>query len=147
MQTPKTYALAAFLAIALAAGTTIVQANTTKPDTMPEQTTMPCQMMQGKMMMHGPMHQQRGGRGMGCMGMMGGMMMQKMSPKQRQQFMDQTVDLRHQMMEKRFAYMEAMRHPDTSPQELARLEKEMLHLRQQMMDKMQHLQNKPTQAQ
>jgi len=74
--------------------------------------------------------------------MMGGMMMNRMSPEQQQKFMDQTTDLRKQMMEKRFAYMEAMRNSDTTPQDLAKIEKEMLDLRSKMMDEMGGMQGK-----
>ncbi len=94
-------------------------------------------MMAGGMMgMHGNMMGGRGNWGMGCNGMMGGMIMNRMTPDQQQAFMDQTVDLRKQMMEKRFTYMEAMRNPSTTPQELAAIEKEMLELRATMMDRM-----------
>jgi len=95
-------------------------------------------MMGGGMMgMHGNMMGGgQGNWGMGCNGMMGGGMMNRMTPEQQQAFMDQTADLRKQMMEKRFAYMEAMRNPSTTPQDLAKVEKEMLGLRAKMMEKM-----------
>jgi hypothetical protein len=70
------------------------------------------------------------------------MMMNQMSPGQQQDFMNQTTDLRKQMMEKRFAYMEAMRNSDTTPQDLIKIEKEMLDLRSKMMDKMGTMQGK-----
>ena len=101
--------------------------------------------MMGPGMMHGGMMGGQGGqgfRGMGCNGMMGGMMMNRMSPEQQQKFMDQTTDLRKQMMEKRFAYMEAMRNSDTTLQDLAKIEKEMLDLRSKMMDDMSTMQGK-----
>jgi len=74
--------------------------------------------------------------------MMGGMMMNRMSPEQQQKFMDQTTDLCKQMMEKRFAYMEAMRNSDTTLQDLAKIEKEMLDLRSKMMDNIGTMQRK-----
>jgi hypothetical protein len=104
-------------------------------------------MMYGLGMMNGgPMGRNTmGGRnswGMGCNGMMGGAMMSRMSPGQQQEFLDQTKDLRKEMMEKRFTYMEALRNPDTTPADLAEMEKEMLALRTKMMDKMDALQGK-----
>ena len=141
--------IASMLAIGLIAGTVIAQSET--------ETIQSPQQMRGKMMGGGMMGMQEGqgmmgsggmgmmgGQddwGMGCKGMMGGAMMSQMSPGQRQEFMNQTVDLRKQMMEKRFAYMEAMRNPDTTPQDLANIEKSMLELRSQMMDKMKTMQN------
>jgi hypothetical protein len=79
--------------------------------------------------------------GMGCNGMMDGSMMKQMTPGQQQTFMNQTTELRKQMMELRFAYREAMRNPDTSPGDLARIEKQMLELRTKMMGKMENMQN------
>jgi len=98
--------------------------------------------MHGNMMGPGMMGGGPGNWGMGCNGMMGGMIMNRMTPDQQQAFMDQTVDLRKQMMEKRFTYMEAMRNPSTTPQELAAIEKEMLELRTTMMDKMSTMHTK-----
>ncbi|MBU1388168.1 MAG: hypothetical protein KKE62_12965 [Proteobacteria bacterium] len=80
------------------------------------------------------------GGGMGCGGMMGGTMMDRMTPGQQQSFMNQTTELRKQMMELRFAYREAMRNPDTKPENLAGIEKQMLELRTKMMGKMETLQ-------
>jgi len=156
----KTTCIAAMLAIGIIAGTAVAE---TKTDT----TSSPQQQMRGGMMgggmmgpgmMHGGMmgggmmgHGMMG-RGMmgsdpdnwamGCNGMMGRALVSRMSPGQQQEFMNQTVELRKQMMEKRFAYMEAMRNPDTSPQDLAKIEKGMLELRTKMMDKMTSLQGK-----
>ncbi len=96
--------------------------------------------MHGNMMGNGMWNE--GNWGMGCAGMMGGTMMYRMTPAQQQAFMDQTADLRKQMMEKRFTYMEAMRNPNTTPQQLASVEKDMLDLRTKMMDKMNSVQSK-----
>ncbi len=52
---------------------------------------------------------------MGCNGMMGGAMVSRMSPGRQLAFMNQTVDLRKKMMEKRFSYMKAMHNPNTTP--------------------------------
>jgi len=137
----KTKLFASILAVGLLAGTAIAQTGTTTTQSHHGA------MMNGRMMGPGMMNEQMMGPGMmgkhhggGMMG--GGMMMQKMSPEQRQEFMNQTTELRRQMMEKRFSYMEAMRNPATTPQELATIEKEMLGLRAKMMDKMGALHNK-----
>ncbi len=141
----KRTVIASILAIGLAAGTAFaqMQTNTGQPNQqMHGNMKTGCMMnggmmgMHGKMMGPGMMGGGQGNWGMGCNGMMGGGMMQRMSPEQQQAFMDQTVDLRKQMMEKRFAYMEAMRNPSTTPQDLAKVEKEMLGLRAKMMEKM-----------
>jgi predicted lipid-binding transport protein (Tim44 family) len=151
----KMTVIASMLAVGLMAGNSIAQ--TATDTTTPPQQQMRGNMMGGGMMgpgmmgggmmgpgmMHGGMMGGQGGfRGMGCNGMMGGMMMNRMSPEMQQQFMDQTTDLRKQMMEKRFAYMEAMRNPKTTPQDLAKIEKEMLDLRTKMMDDMTAIQGK-----
>jgi hypothetical protein len=77
--------------------------------------------------------------GMGCNGMMGGGMMNRMTPSQQQEFMNQTTELRKEMVDLRYAYGEAMRR-SAPPKELAQIEKEMLELRMKMMNKMQNLQ-------
>jgi len=137
--TMKTKLFASILAFGLLAGTAGAQTGTTTTQTH-HGTMMNGQMMGPGMM---GMHHGKGMMGMGCNGMMGGgMMMQKMSPEQRQKFMNQTRAVRKQMMEKRFSYMEAMRNPATTPQDLAKIEKEMLGLRTQMMDKMSTMHSK-----
>ena len=65
----------------------------------------------------------------GCNGMMGGSMMNRMQPEQQQQFLNETKDLRQKMSKLRFDYMETMRDPNATPQGLAKIEKEMLHVR------------------
>ena len=158
----KTTVIASLLAIGLIAGNGLAQTGTDAATPQQQQIRgnmmgpgmMGPGMMYGGMMgrgmmgpgmMHGGMMGGQGGqgfRGMGCNGMMGGMMMNRMSPEQQQKFMDQTTDLRKQMMEKRFAYMEAMRNSDTTLQDLAKIEKEMLDLRSKMMDDMSAMQGK-----
>jgi len=135
----KAVAIASILAVGLFAGSAIAQPGNNNQQNMGGM--MNGGMMGGGMMNDGMMGGQ-GRWGMGCNGMMGGAMMSQMSPGQQQAFMNQTADLRKQMMEKRFAYMEAMRNPNTTPQELAKIEKEMLTLRTEMMDKMNTLQGK-----
>jgi len=63
-----------------------------------------------------------------------------MSPGQQQAFMDQTTDMRKDMLDLRYDYMEAMRNPNTNPKDLAKIEKQMLELRTKMMGKMENLQ-------
>lgn len=153
----KTTVIASLLAIGLIAGNGLAQTGTDAATPQQQQIRgnmmgpgmmgpgMMGRGMMGSGMMHGGMMGGQGGqgfRGMGCNGMMGGMMMNRMSPEQQQKFMDQTTDLRKQMMEKRFAYMEAMRNSDTTPQDLAKIEKEMLDLRSKMMDEMGGMQGK-----
>ncbi len=129
----KMTVIASMLAVGLMAGNGIAQNGT---------TTTTSQQQMGGGMMNGAMMGGQNSWGMGCDGMMGGMMMNRMSPDQQQEFMNQTTDLRKKMMEKRFAYMEAMRNPDTNPRDLAKIEKEMLDLRSEMIDKMNSLQGK-----
>ena len=126
----KMTVLASMLAVGLMAGNGIAQNGT---------GTVSSQQQMGGYMMDGDMMGGQNNWGMGCDGMMGGMMMNQMSPTQQQEFMSRTADLRKQMMEKRFAYTELMRNPGTTPQDLAKIEKEMLDLRSRMMDKMSGL--------
>lgn len=81
-------------------------------------------------------------RNMGCNGMMGGIMMNRMTPEQQQNFMNQTTELRKKMMDLRFDYRNAMLNPNTTPEDLAKIEKQMLELRTKMMDKIQEMQTK-----
>lgn len=134
------------LVIGLAAGTAIAQTGTDST-TQPKQPTSGTMMGSG-MMGSGMMGMNRGGMGMmggqsgqdgwdmGCNGMMGGSMMNRMQPEQQQQFLNETKELRQKMSKLRFDYMEAMRDPKATPQDLAKIEKEMLQVRGQMMDKM-----------
>jgi protein CpxP len=159
----KTTVIASLLAIGLIAGNGLAQTGTDAAT--PQQQQIRGNMMGPGMMGPGMMYGGMMGRGMmgpgmmygggmmggqggqgswgvGCNGMMGGMMMNQMTPGQQQKFMDQTTDQRKQMMEKRFAYMEAMRNSDTTPQDLVKIEKEMLDLRSKMMDDMGAMQGK-----
>lgn len=49
-----------------------------------------------------------------------------------QEFLDETVDLRKELNEKRFDYFEAKRNPKTDPETVAKLEKELRELRDQL---------------
>ncbi len=84
-------------------------------------------MMKGREQMPGPM---------GCKGMMGRFLMQRMSDEQRAKFLNDTVDLRRQMVVKRFDYREALRNPEITPKDLAKIEKDMLKLRIKMLDRL-----------
>lgn len=92
-------------------------------------------MMQGR---HGCMEMM--GSGMGH-GMMTGRMMSRMSSENQQRFMDDTVELRKEMHSLRFAYMEAMRNPDTRLAELADMEQQMLDIRKDMLRKAEKYQD------
>ncbi len=84
----------------------------------------PCrQMMGGSGMMRGMM----GGSGM-MRGMMGGsgMMGGKYSPEAYKKYLDETVDLRKKLLNKKFEYSEAIRNPDTTRKSRLKLEKEMM---------------------
>ncbi len=52
-----------------------------------------------------------------------------------QQFLNDTKQLRKQMNDKRFEYMEAKRKPNTTNQQFADLEREMFDLHAQLRDK------------
>ncbi|BCO10757.1 hypothetical protein GF1_31330 [Desulfolithobacter dissulfuricans] len=147
----KKTVITSILALGLAATTALAQPfhntdhNSGSGQPLAQRTMMgmgPGMMVPG--MMGGQWH--RGGMGMGCNPMMGGGMMGMMGPGMmgglQQKFLDQTVDLRKQMMEKRFEYMEALRKPDTKPQDLAAIEKDMLDLRTRMMEQMNSLQER-----
>ena len=82
------------------------------------------------------------GMGMGMKGMRhGGSGMHHgamMNPEMRQQqyaFLDATKDLRKQMHDKRFAYMEAQRNQDITQGELQKQEQELYTLRQEIQSK------------
>lgn len=138
----KAVVVTSMLAIGLFAGNALAQpGNTAQQEQMDDM--MNGGMMNGGMMgMHDNMMGGQGRWNMGCNGMMGGAMMSLMSPGQQQEYMNQTTELRKHMMEKRFEYMEAMRNPNTTPQDLAKIEKDMLELRTKMMDKMNTLQGR-----
>ena len=135
----KEIIIASIMAIGLFAGPAFAQTSDTK---QPQQQMGGNMMdMHGQGMMGGGMMGGNQGHwdGMGCNGMMGGAMMNKMTPSQQQDFMNQTTELRKEMEELRFAYQEAMRAPNTSPKDLAKIEKQMLELRTKMIGKMENL--------
>ena len=92
----------------------------------------PCPMNQG-MGMHKGMGKHHGQKmmGQGCSWCMGSM--QGLSAEQKKTFMDKTVDLRKEMMEKHFSYREALRNSGTDTQKLETLKKEMNELRAKIM--------------
>ena len=88
-----------------------------------------CDMMGGGMgtgmmghhqMMHGP----------GSSGMVG-----EFSSEEQQKFLNNTVDLRKQLMMKKFDYHEASRNPETKPEVFKKIEKDMWELQKQITDK------------
>lgn len=54
-----------------------------------------------------------------------------------QNFLQGTVQLRKQLNDRRFDYREALRNPNTTPEQLAKIEKEMIDLRTQIDTKAQ----------
>ncbi|GAB4548211.1 MAG: hypothetical protein Fur0020_16060 [Thermodesulfovibrionia bacterium] len=50
-------------------------------------------------------------------------------------FLDETVDLRRELNAKRFDYLEALRNPNTPPEKIERLEKEIQELEDKIEDK------------
>ncbi|MFH0780687.1 MAG: hypothetical protein V2B20_01890 [Pseudomonadota bacterium] len=55
--------------------------------------------------------------------------------EQNQKYLDDTVELRKAMHDKRFEYREALRNPKTTRQQLSMMEKEMIDLRDKIYDK------------
>jgi Spy/CpxP family protein refolding chaperone len=98
----------------------------------------PCPMNQG-MGMHKGMgkHQAQKMMGQDCSWCMGAM--QGLSAEQKKTFMDKTVDLRREMMEKHFSYREALRNSGTDKQKLETLKKEMNDLRAKIMQARQEV--------
>lgn len=77
------------------------------------------------------MGQGYGGRMMGQgMGMMG-----QGDEESQKKFLDDTVDIRRQMHNKKFDYFEASRNPDTKPETILKLKKEMRALQIKMLEK------------
>jgi len=79
-----------------------------------------------------------GGYGMGYGSMMmgpgyGGQMMGQGGYDQK--FLDETVDLRKELHEKRFEYMEALRDPKTDKDTIAKIEKEIDELQDKIVEK------------
>ncbi len=81
------------------------------------------------------------GRGMG-MGMMGGGMMGNMTADNQKEFMDDTTEMRKKMHMMRFEYMEAMRNPKTTLEDIGNMEQDMLDIRKDMMKKAEKYQDK-----
>jgi hypothetical protein len=75
----------------------------------------------------------RGGYGMGP-GMMGGGYVQS---EECQKFLDDTSKQRKELYNKRYEYSEAFRNPKTSPEEIAKLEKEIRDLQGEIYKKAQ----------
>ncbi|RJQ42739.1 MAG: hypothetical protein C4538_13115 [Nitrospiraceae bacterium] len=114
------------------------------PGMMGYGTNVPCMMNQG-MMGYGMMGTGMMGRGMMMgPGMMGkGMMGYGMRPgmwgynqKVYQKFLDDTKGLRRELHNKKFDYYEAMRNPDTKPEDADQLEKEIGELQKKIYEKM-----------
>lgn len=60
--------------------------------------------------------------------------------EQNEKFLDDTVELRKAMHDKRFEYMEAVRNPKSTRQQLTMMEKEMIDLRDKIYDKFPQIQ-------
>lgn len=60
--------------------------------------------------------------------------------EQNQKFQDDTVELRKEMHHKRFEYMEAVRNPKSTRQQLSMMEKQMIDLRDKIYDKAPQIQ-------
>lgn len=57
--------------------------------------------------------------------------------KEHQKFLEDTVDMRKNLNDKRFEYREAQRNPDTTRDQLAALQKEVYGIEQQLREKSQ----------
>jgi peptidoglycan hydrolase CwlO-like protein len=109
---------------------------------MPDEYMMnPCMMncgMMGRGMMGGGM---MGGCGMMGGGMMGGYGMGPgmwgygYQQKAFQKFLDETKDLRKELHNLKFEYFEAVRNPDSRPEDIDKLEKEMKELQKKIFEK------------
>jgi hypothetical protein len=71
-----------------------------------------------------------GGYGMGY-GMMGGCI----HDEERQKFLDETVDLRRELHNKKFDYFEALRKSDTKPEAISKLKEEIRELQKKIYEK------------
>jgi hypothetical protein len=80
-------------------------------------------MKPGMMRHHQMMH------GVGRSGMMG-----EISPEEQQKFLNNTVELRKQLMMKRFDYSEALRKSETKTDELKKIEKDMWEIQKKIAD-------------
>jgi hypothetical protein len=76
------------------------------------------------------------GRGMmGGYGMGPGKMGHGYYGKQNQKFLDETVDLRRELHNKRFDYFETVRNPDAERETVLKIEKEIWELQKKVYDK------------
>ena len=92
-----------------------------------------CNMMGGMMgsgMGQGMMGHHKMMHGSGSSRMMG-----EVSSEEQQKFLNNTVDLRKQLMMKRFDYSEALRNPETKPEAFKKIEKDMWELQKKITDK------------
>ncbi len=165
-KTMRTQLVVSIIALGLIGGTALAQSGETTAPTDQQTTMsqkmmqkghhgkgMGCQgMMDGKMtgkgkmgMHHGKMMAGKKMHGKCMMGMTGMApcdmqncmkMMDSLSAEDQQKFMDQTRELRKEMMSKRFDYHEMMRNPASTDQQKEALEKEMAAIHEKMMAKM-----------
>jgi peptidoglycan hydrolase CwlO-like protein len=107
---------------------------------MPDEYMMyPCEMCGGMMGYRG--YGMREGCGMMGHGMMGRGMWQGMwgygyQQKAFQKFLDVTKDLRKQLHDMKFEYFELARNPETKPEDIDKLKKEMQELQKKIFEKM-----------
>ncbi len=95
--------------------------------------TAPGMMMAPGMM--GMMHNMMMGGGYGMGYGMGPRMMGYGYSKEFQKFLDETRQLRRLLNEKRFDYFEALRNPETKPETITKLRKEILDLKNKIYEK------------
>lgn len=97
-----------------------------------------CGMMEGcGMMGHGMMGRgMTGGHGMMGCGMGPGMWGYGYQQKAFQKFLNETKDLRKELHNMKFEYFEAVRNPDTKPEDVEKLEKDMKELQKKIYEKM-----------
>lgn len=84
--------------------------------------------------MNGPGMMGKGARGYGCQGPGWLLNDDAVTVEQRQEFLDATVALRKQMSEKRFELKEAVRNQDSTPAQLAAIEKEIIDIRTKIQE-------------
>lgn len=152
------------LALSLMAGVALATIPATPPQPSPAGGPGNGMMMRGNGMMGmggGVMGQGMGGYGMmnnfgpgmgklmmqGCgpCGKRGGAMMNPQMLEKRNQFLDATTELRKQIHDKQFAYIEASRNPSVTQGELQAQQTELYTLRQELMTKRQAIFAAPAQ--
>ncbi len=84
--------------------------------------------------MMGMMHNMMG-TPTGC-AMMGAVVPSILFSKEYQKFLDETVELRRQLHQKQFEYFEALRKPDTTPEAVAKIYKEIYELQRRISEKL-----------